>query len=342
MWVYDSLATLNVQARLSCGQTVEVLDRVGGYAKIRSASGVEGYVPENDFANLPGYQARNGAVTTSDVATVTTVGSAAKAAQKKEMAEYAAAKNALAGAPPVSSSAAGHVTSKASAVTTNAAGSGSGSAKTVAPVGVATYELAEMAPPTRPAGVAAPASNVAMTQPVAAATLIVPPTTKMDEAPKTAPVSATAVEDTTKNPMAEASRVSGMSAAADANGCRAYFSAYGLTTNQLKYIEQNRTKQFAGICPAPDVAHVNFVIIFTHDVDFYSATMPNHVHNGNGFSDFQPMVTVDNALMSESEANKARHEYVWVFQFATRRIRSEHVLRPSRVAIREGRIERHG
>lgn len=299
VWVYDSLATLNVQARLSCGQSVEVIDREKGYAKIRSANGVEGYVPENDFSNLPGYQARRDAVAPD----VSSVGSAATAAQKKEMAEYAAAKNVLAGAPPAATA---HVTSKAAVVTT-ASNTGS---KSAAPIGVATYELAEMAP--RPAGVVAPSNVVAAQPAVAAATMnLAPSPAKMDEAPKAAP----AVADTTKNPMADAARVSGISAVADANGCRAYFSAYGLTTNQLKYIEQNRSKQFAGICPAPDVAHVNFVLIFTHDVDFYSATMPNHVHTGSGFSDFQPMVTVDNALMSESEANKARHEYVWVFQF---------------------------
>jgi hypothetical protein len=58
------------------------------------------------------------------------------------------------------------------------------------------------------------------------------------------------------------------------------------------------------------------VIIFTHDVDFFSATMPEPVHKSNGFSDFTPMTMIDSALMSESDADKAHRQYVWIFQFA--------------------------
>jgi hypothetical protein len=61
---------------------------------------------------------------------------------------------------------------------------------------------------------------------------------------------------------------------------------------------------------------VDFVIIFTHDVDFFSATMPEPVHKINGFSDFTPMTMIDSALMSESDADKAHRQYVWIFQFA--------------------------
>jgi hypothetical protein len=60
---------------------------------------------------------------------------------------------------------------------------------------------------------------------------------------------------------------------------------------------------------------VDFVIIFTHDVDFFSATMPEPVHKINGFSDFTPMTMIDSALMSESDADKAHRQYVWIFQF---------------------------
>jgi hypothetical protein len=98
--------------------------------------------------------------------------------------------------------------------------------------------------------------------------------------------------------------------------CRSYFSAYGLTANQLKWIAQNRKKEFPGVCPAPDVTKVNYVIIFTHDVNFFGGTLPDAVHNLNGFSDFRPMTPVDNALMSESDAEKAHREYVWVFHVA--------------------------
>jgi hypothetical protein len=98
--------------------------------------------------------------------------------------------------------------------------------------------------------------------------------------------------------------------------CRNYFSAYGLTANQLKWIAQNRTKAFPDVCPAPTVSKVNYVIIFTHDVSFFGGTLPDPVHNLNGFSDFRPMTPVDNALVSESEADKAHRQYVWVFHVA--------------------------
>jgi hypothetical protein len=96
--------------------------------------------------------------------------------------------------------------------------------------------------------------------------------------------------------------------------CRIYFSAYGLSPNQYKWMTRNRGKTFPGICPAPAPAMVDFVVIFTHDADFYNGTMPTPVHTDkNGFSDFTPLTTVDTAVVSPSEADKNRREYVWVF-----------------------------
>jgi hypothetical protein len=96
--------------------------------------------------------------------------------------------------------------------------------------------------------------------------------------------------------------------------CTTYFVAYGLSPNQYKWIQQNRTKAFPSVCPAPTQAMVDYVVIFTHDVDFYNVTMPTAVHHEqNGFSDWAPLSTVDDALMSRSDANKSHHEYVWVF-----------------------------
>ena len=97
--------------------------------------------------------------------------------------------------------------------------------------------------------------------------------------------------------------------------CQAYFSAYGLTPNQTKWIARNREKTFSNVCPAPDPSKVDFVIIFTHDVDFFAASMPEPIHSADGFSDFTPMTMIDNALVPESQADKARREYVWIFQF---------------------------
>jgi hypothetical protein len=96
--------------------------------------------------------------------------------------------------------------------------------------------------------------------------------------------------------------------------CAAFFVAYGLSPNQYKWIQQNRKKAFPTVCPAPTQAMVDYIVIFTHDVDFYSVTMPTQVHHeANGFSDWAPLETVDSAVMSPSDADKAHHEYVFVF-----------------------------
>ena len=52
IWVYDSLSTFDVEAKLKCGTDVEILGRVTDYVKIRAQTGVEGYVPETAFADL--------------------------------------------------------------------------------------------------------------------------------------------------------------------------------------------------------------------------------------------------------------------------------------------------
>jgi hypothetical protein len=97
--------------------------------------------------------------------------------------------------------------------------------------------------------------------------------------------------------------------------CRIYFSAYGLGAEQYKWLSDTRQKQFSGICPAPNLKSVDFVILFTHDTDSYISAMPTPVHtDGSGFSDFDPMTTVDTAVMSPTEADKAHYELAWVFR----------------------------
>jgi hypothetical protein len=97
--------------------------------------------------------------------------------------------------------------------------------------------------------------------------------------------------------------------------CQTFFSAYGLSPAQFKWIAQNRKKQFSSICPAPDPSKIDYVIIFTHDVDFFGSTLPSQIHTDhNGFSDFSPMTTIDTALVPLSEADKSHREYVWVFK----------------------------
>ena len=53
VWVYESLNSFDVETRLKCGEAVEILSRVRGYVKVRTASGVEGYVPDASFPDLP-------------------------------------------------------------------------------------------------------------------------------------------------------------------------------------------------------------------------------------------------------------------------------------------------
>jgi hypothetical protein len=97
--------------------------------------------------------------------------------------------------------------------------------------------------------------------------------------------------------------------------CQIFFSAYGLTPDQIKWVTQNRKKKFPNACPAPDIARVDYVIIFTHDVDFYGNTLPGPVHTDkNGFSDFSPMSMMDTTATPLSEAEKARREFVYVFK----------------------------
>ncbi|MGH9684137.1 MAG: hypothetical protein ACRD4S_11075 [Candidatus Acidiferrales bacterium] len=97
------------------------------------------------------------------------------------------------------------------------------------------------------------------------------------------------------------------------SNCGTYFSAYGVTPNQFQWIEINLKKRYPNVCPAPLPSMVDFVVIFTHDVNFYNYTMPTPVHTVNGFSDWEPVELVDSALVSRSQADKNKHEYVWVF-----------------------------
>ena len=82
IWVYNSLNTFDVEAKLKCGEDVEIVGRVRDYVKIRAQNGVEGYVPEDDFADLPPAAIRPD--TTHDVSLV------AKQVQEKEIAKAAA------------------------------------------------------------------------------------------------------------------------------------------------------------------------------------------------------------------------------------------------------------
>jgi hypothetical protein len=278
IWVYDSLNRFDVEAKLNCGENVEIIERVTGYLKIRAQNGVEGYIPETAVADFPALEVRRDPVL--DVGTV------AKQAQAKEIANATAlaAADAARISPPDSGQFAGppspgsaHDASAKSTSNKNLPASAF-----IPPVAA----LGEMNSPraSRPAGDTSSREVVA-------------------DSP--APTS-----DSNENSDLQPENLS-----ADV-ACQNYFAAYGLTPSQEKWIAQNRKKLFSNVCPAPDPSKVDFVIIFTHDVDFFSATMPEAVHKINGFSDFTPMTMIDSALMSESDADKAHRQYVWIFQFA--------------------------
>jgi hypothetical protein len=93
--------------------------------------------------------------------------------------------------------------------------------------------------------------------------------------------------------------------------CASYIAAYGVSVAQYQRIEDN-WKRFQNICRAPSPASVDFVVIFTHDSDYYKDSLPGPVHTDSaGFSDWSAIVTLDNTQPPE----KYRREYVWVFRF---------------------------
>ena len=278
IWVYDSLSSFGVEAKLNCGDKVEITDRVKDYVKIRAQNGVEGYIPETSVADLPPLEVRQDPALD--------VGLVAKQAQAKEIANAAAkaAADMAAVIPPDS----GRFAGAPSAGLSNEVSATSNSEKK-APAGGSMLPVAsygEIRPPRAPA----PTDDSSSMAVAADSTAT---TSDSNEIPDSQPESLSADF-----------------------ACQNYFSAYGLTPSQTKWIAQNRKRLFSNVCPAPDPSKVDFVIIFTHDVDFFSATMPEPVHKINGFSDFTPMTMIDSALMSESDADKAHRQYVWIFQFA--------------------------
>jgi hypothetical protein len=246
--VYDSLRTRGVEAKLKCGEEVEIIGRVNNYVKIRAQNGVEGYVPDNFFAALPSADnhqdpaASSAAITATPAQNTTT-----KKQPASEPASTYAAMSPATTPPPLAES----------------------SAKPPA-----------AASASKPAVANAVSSNAT-------------PAAASDDTPAPQP------ENESADP-----------------ACQNYFSAYGLAPSQMKWIAQNRKKLFSNVCPAPDITKVDFVMIFTHDVDFFNVTMPTPVHNIEGFSDFRALTPIDAGLTSADDPDKAHRQYVWIFRFA--------------------------
>jgi hypothetical protein len=363
VWVYESLVDFNVETKLKCGDQVEILDRVKGYVKIRTASGDEGFVvatsfpksaippePEDHSHDLqavsqqmlanqrahaaPSASASAVSVESAPVAAPSPQPAPVAVATKSSSAPTPAAKPVVVAAstpvvqpaaqpalqpvaarpaPPTIAPSPKPVVVAATPKPTVVA------ASTPAPAAIAheteiTLTTASTAPAVQPSvavsstttPTAAPPAAVAAPQPQPAVAYVAPAPT-----PAAKPVAEPVVAKAPVDP--DADEVSTVPVESTAN-CTSFFAAYGLSPNQFKWIEQNRKKAFPTVCPAPTPAMVDYIVIFTHDVDFYSVTLPTPVHRElNGFSDWAPLSTVDTALMSPSDANKSHHEYVWVF-----------------------------
>jgi hypothetical protein len=249
--VYDSLRTRGVEAKLKCGEEVEILGRVKDYVKIRAQNGVEGYVPENFFAGLPAAEAHQDPTANTSSGTAT---AAQNATQKKQPSSEP--------------------------VAPTATFADNNAAPAPAPLSDTSAKAAADKPAIQPAAMNPTSSRAT-------------PAANFDDNPAPQP------ENESADP-----------------ACQNYFSAYGLAPSQLKWIARNRKKLFANVCPAPDISKVDYVMIFTHDVDFFSVTMPTPVHKIEGFSDFRALTPVDTGLTSPSDPDKAHHQYVWVFRCA--------------------------
>jgi hypothetical protein len=344
VWVYESLNSFDVETRLKCGETVEILSRVKGYVKVRTASGVEGYVPDSVFPDLP-------ALPDDADKPPVIIGARpiARAAMPPSVAPTTTAPTAVASttAPPVVSSVAPPaVAPKPATPPANSAVAASN-----LPVAANVKPASVVATPARSRPQPKPAAPTVVVEPAApkkapakaasptqtAKTTVTTPTQQLSPSTATVvpamatmpPVNAKMM-DTSANASPKADITIIESARTDPDldeypdskpdnesadpACRVFFSAYGLAPAQYKWLVENRRKQYAEICPAPDLSRVDYVILFAHDSDTFNSAMPAAVHTDrNGFSDFSPMTTVDTALQSMSDLDKARYEFVWVF-----------------------------
>jgi hypothetical protein len=393
VWVYDSLTAFDVQLKIKCGETVEIIGRSKGYVKIRTRDGSEGYVGDSAIPGLPPLEdsdakpgdANAPAATNSlgelarrvvphpVAAPVHPVETPATVAITASTAQPAPATNVpLVNAPMSRASAAPSLAVPATVAVSVPVSSVTVAAVPVSPVAApsasrintaATASAARPAPSSEsvtlsavsaPPSVALPAASpvapapaspaIPKAKPVSSGVSrpVLPaskPSSLQPAAPNLSPAPAAVkplptvnTEMTANIPAPSPSRATPgilkVSANADSEeysdvepviesadpACQSYFSAYGLAPSQIKWLAENRKKEFPSICPAPDPSMVDFVVIFTHDVNAFNSALPTPVHTDrNGFSDFSATVGVDTAALSTSEADKAHRQFVWVF-----------------------------
>jgi hypothetical protein len=327
VWVYDSLTSFDVEAKIPCGDTVQIVSRVKGYVKIRTASGVDGYVPDSTLPDLPPFEdqqydlhnpsASESADEPTSLGAIAAAYRAERAAGDSTVAPSASA--VVRSARPVVAASVAPVKPEASA---HAASIEASAPRRQAPL-VASTEAKPAVVRTRisvpPPAAPAVTSGATVAASMASPDAMNPPIPAPTDIPATAGPTDASLREVAAKPIGTMPESEDYpdtqpeDASADPD-CRVYFSAYGLGAEQYKWLSDTRQKQFAGICPAPNLKSVDFVILFTHDSDSYISAMPAPVHtDGNGFSDFDPMTTVDSALMSPAEADKAHYELAWVF-----------------------------
>jgi hypothetical protein len=343
VWVYESLSSFDVEARLKCGEPVEILHRVKGYVKIRTESGVEGYVPDSVFPDLPALPDDADKPAAASAAQRSVAAAAAKPAAVAvapappaatppqsvaiSITPVAAPQPAAAPAAAVSAvqpsaaktpksvkstpraSAPGHATVQTTASTT---------AAHTKPAPTVAKKVTPAPSTSSPAFDSAPAARIVHSAPNSPATPSAPARASVETVSarkdSAAVLAANAQPAATVAESEDYPDTQVQNESADP-ACRVYFAAYGLSPSQYKWMAENRRKEFSGICPAPDLAHVDYVVLFTHDSDSYTYAMPQPVHTDhNGFSDFSPLTTVDTALVKASDVEKARYEFVWVFR----------------------------
>jgi hypothetical protein len=385
VWLYDSLVSFEVQAKLKCGDTVEILAREKAFVKIRTQSGTEGYVPDVALPKPLTEEARQEKpVAELSLAEQARAARAARTSSASAVASSSSAAPATVAAAPTSDRAAESKIAVAQerpaeslqpvAVSSNSSNAGSVSVITVEASVTPSNTPAASQPPaiatSHPAAGStdssasktssqrnekAAANKAKAAQPVPAkpvrpapappsstssASNVAPPTPGNGQraamvasnSASTAPRTVTAVETNSvtlrSEPVATTRTVAAtiepesedyperlIEDESASPSCATYFSAYGLSPMQYKWIVENRRKKYPGICPASTPGKVDFVVILTHDVAFYNSTMPNPVHvDRNGFSDWNPMTRADDTVVSASELDKSKHEYVWVFQ----------------------------
>ena len=334
VWVYESLGSFDVETRLRCGAPVEILSRVKGYVKIRTESGVEGFVPDSALPDLPALPDESekplaSAAPQSSAPRTTTPAPAASAPPARSLVTATAkpvdSPKAMAPAAraPEPAAASAATVSAARPIPAKAAAPTSSATATVSAKASSSSVQAKPAPAVVKKPEVVPGNPAAASSAHGAATT--PNTSVAPAKPSVETVSASrrdsaAIVPATVSPSVPVEESDEYPDTQPENesadpACRVYFAAYGLAPSQYKWLAENRRKEFSGICPAPDVAHVDYVVLFTHDSNSYTVAMPTPVHTDHsGFSDFSPLTPVDTALVAASEVEKAHYEFVWVFR----------------------------